>query len=115
MIALEGSLLAALSARGPVSSAELQALTGKSQPTLSRALRSLGSQVIALGRGKATRYGIPHSIRGMAAQQTLWWTDARGSAQRWGSLTLLAGDTLHVSARASTRSRAVNCRGFSHR
>lgn len=99
MNTLESAVVAALGARGLATSAELQALTGKSQPTLSRALRALGGQVVAIGRGKAARYGIAQTIRGMAAQQTLWWTDARGVTEPWGVLTFLAGDALHVSAR----------------
>lgn len=95
---LQATLIAALTSRGPSSSAQLQQLSGKSQPTLSRALRALGGQVVTLGQGKATRYGIAKSIRGQSAQQALWWTDARGVAERWGTLTLLAGDVLHVSA-----------------
>lgn len=96
---LNSAIVSALVARGLATSAELQALTGKSQPTLSRALRTLGGQVIAIGHGKAARYGIAQTIRGMAAQQTLWWTDTRGVTERWGVLSFLAGDALHVGAR----------------
>lgn len=99
MNSLEGAITAALATRGPTNSVELQALTGKSQPTLSRALRALGGQVAPLGQGKATRYGIPQTIRGLPAQQPLWWTDTRGVTERWGVLTFLAGDMLHVSAK----------------
>lgn len=99
MNAVEVAVVASLRARSLATSAELQALTGKSQPTLSRALRALGGQVVAIGQGKATRYGIAQTIRGMAAQQALWFTDAHGVAERWGVLTFLAGDALHVSAR----------------
>ena len=98
MNSIEGAIVAALTARGPITSAELQALSGKSQPTLSRALRALGAQVVALGRGKATRYGVLQTIRGEAATQPLWRTDAHGAARRWGTLSFLAGDTLHVAA-----------------
>ena len=97
-IAFEATVVAVLTARGPSSSAQLQRLTGKSQPTLSRALRGLGAQVVSLGHGKATRYAIPKAVRGLAAQHTLWWTDARGVSAPWGRLTFLADDSLHVSA-----------------
>ena len=96
--ALETTLLAILTARGPSTSAQLQRFTGKSQPTLSRALRALVSQVVTLGQGKATRYAIPKAVRGLAAQHTLWWTDAHGVSSPWGLLTFLADDSLHVSA-----------------
>ena len=97
--ALEITLLAALRAGGFASSAQLQRATGKSQPTLSRALLGLSGQVVALGRGKATRYGLLHPIRGLAGQQALWWTNQNGVTERWGNLSFLAGDALHVSAR----------------
>ena len=96
--AFEATVVAALAARGPSTSAQLQRLTGKSQPTLSRALRALGSKVVTLGQGKATRYAIPKAVRGLAAQHTLWWTDQRGVSAPWGLLTFLADDSLHVSA-----------------
>lgn len=96
--AFEATLLGVLASRGPSTSAELQKITGKSQPTLSRALAALAGRVVALGRGKATRYAVTQSIHESAAQQTLWWTDSRGVTERWGTLTFLAGDALHVTA-----------------
>lgn len=95
---LEIQILQALTERGVASSLELQVLTGKSQPTVSRALRRMGDRVIALGQGRAVRYGVPHLIRGLPAQQPLWWTDENGLMSRWGTLTFLAGDRLHVAA-----------------
>ena len=96
--ALKTSVLAALSAGSLLSSAQLQRATGKSQPTLSRVLRGLSGQVVALGQGKATRYGLTQPIRGLAAQQPLWWTNQSGTIERWGLLTFLAADTVHVGA-----------------
>ncbi len=96
--AFEAALLGVLASRGPSTSVELQKITGKSQPTLSRALAALAGRVVALGRGKATRYAVTQSIHESAAQQTLWWTDSRGVTERWGTLTFLAGDALHVTA-----------------
>ncbi len=94
---LQTTLLGALAERGLATSAELQQLTGKSQPTVSRALRGLGSQLVTLSRGKSTRYGLPRAIRGQPPQQTLWWTDPQGHTTRWGTLTLLVGERVHVS------------------
>ena len=96
--ALETTLLAALRASGLASSAQLQRATGKSQPTVSRALLGLSGQVVALGQGKATRYGLLQPIRGLAGQQALWWTNQNGVTERWGTLSFLAGDALNVSA-----------------
>ena len=95
---LQAALLSVLGARGLATSAQLQKLTGKSQPTVSRALLGLGSELVTLGQGKATRYGLAVSILGLSAQQPLWWTDAAGKPTHWGDLTFLAADRLHVSA-----------------
>lgn len=96
--ALEAALLAALDARGPLSSAELQAVVGRSQPTLSRALRRLGGAVAAFGQGRSTRYGRLAPILGLPARQPLWWTDAAGRSTRWGTLSLLGGERVLVEA-----------------
>lgn len=93
---LQIQILAALAEHGLVSSAELQRLSGKSQPTVSRALRGLSRELVQLGQGKRTRYGLPRPIRGLPAQQPLWWTDVAGNVRRWGTLTWLSGDQLHV-------------------
>ncbi|WP_284619390.1 HipA domain-containing protein [Aquabacterium humicola] len=92
------AVLAELQARGGVaSSAELQAALGKSQPTLSRLLAGLSSQVLPLGRGRRTRYGLARPMLGRPAQQPLWWIDASGVPHRLGTLSLLGdGRRLHV-------------------
>jgi hypothetical protein len=84
---------------GASTSAQLQQTLGKSQPTISRALQALGTRVLLLGAGRSSRYGVPQSLRGgLAAQQPLWWTSEQGAVQRWGTLSFLAHDELHVYA-----------------
>ena len=78
--ALEAALITTLRASGIASSAQLQRATAKSQPTVSRALGALGGRVVALGQGKATRYGLLESIRGLAGQQPLWCHRPESSA-----------------------------------
>ena len=85
-----------LAQRGMLTSAELQSATGKSQATLSRALKQLLPQVQALGRGRGTRYGWTREIMGRTAQQDLYLTNADGKVHEWGRLTLLEGERLHV-------------------
>ena len=79
-------------------SAELQTLAGKSQPMVSRALAALAAQgVVSVGRGRSTRYGLSRPILGsVLGQQPVWRHD--GGTQRWGTLTWLAGDQVHVQA-----------------
>jgi hypothetical protein len=91
-------ILGLLAARGIASAPELQALLGKSQPTVSRLLADLSGQVLTLGRARATRYGLGKSIRGLPSQQPIWWTAEDGTVARIGTLSLLAGDLLHVEA-----------------
>ena len=91
------AVLAELSARGVATSAELQAALRKSQPTVSRLLADLASQVLTLGRGRNTRYGLAKAILGQPAQQPLWWVDEAGTRLRFGTLSLLGGGSMvHV-------------------
>ncbi len=88
--------MSALAARGLSKSAQLQQALGKSQPSVSRLLAALSSQVLTVGAGRSTRYGVPKAIMGHAAQQPLWWVDETGAPQTLGQLALLQGDVLHV-------------------
>lgn len=85
-----------LAERGLLTSAELQSATGKSQATLSRALKQLLPQVQALGKGRGARYGLVREIMGRAAQQPIYLTDEYGYSSQWGQLAFLEGDRLHV-------------------
>jgi hypothetical protein len=89
-------ILGMLASRGIATSRELQSATGKSQPTVSRLLDDLSAQVLALGRARSTRYGLPKSIHGLSAQQPVLWTSEEGRTTRIGTLSLLAHDIVHV-------------------
>jgi hypothetical protein len=91
-------ILGALAHRGVASSAELQQALGKSQATVSRLLAELSSQVIPLGKARAARYALPHSIRGLAAQQPVHWTDEDGQVRALGTLSFLAGGLVHIDS-----------------
>ncbi|MBB4842559.1 hypothetical protein HNP55_001074 [Paucibacter oligotrophus] len=91
-------VLAALAAQGLLSSAQMQQLLGKSQPSVSRLLAEMSAAVLPLGRGKSTLYGLPLSIHGRAAQQQIFWTTASGQTQEFGRLSLLAGQLLHIES-----------------
>jgi hypothetical protein len=93
-------ILGLLAARGIASAPDLQALLGRSQPTISRLLAGLSGQVLTLGRARSTRYALGKSIRGLPSQQPIWWTAEDGTPTRIGTLSLLAGDLLHVEAGA---------------
>ncbi|MBP7666285.1 MAG: hypothetical protein KA774_05535 [Burkholderiaceae bacterium] len=88
------------------SSAQLQQLLGKSQPTLSRLLSRLARQQLALGqpplvvlgRQRSARYALAQPLLGLPGQQPLFWTDESGQRQAWGQLTHLGGERLHLQA-----------------
>ena len=89
-------LLAILRRQGVVSSTQLQAALGVSQPTVSRLLARAGAEVLTLGRGKRTRYALPQDLLGAPAQHALHWVHDDGRIERLGQLTALQGDRLHL-------------------
>lgn len=91
-------VLGLLAHRGIASSDELQKATGKSQATVSRLIADLADRVVALGRARATRYGLLKPIRGLPAVQPVLWTDEAGGVNDVGRLSFLAGDRVHVDA-----------------
>lgn len=95
-ISLTSLVKTLLAERGLLSSAELQSVTGKSQATLSRTIKQLSPQVLALGKGRGARYALVREIMGRAAQQPIYLTDESGNSSQWGRLTFVEGDRLHV-------------------
>jgi HipA-like C-terminal domain len=94
----QAALLALLSARGSVTSSELQAALGRSQPTVSRLLAAAMPAPLVLGSGRRTRYALPRPIVGAAAQHTLHWVHESGHIEAWGQLSFLHGNQVHVRA-----------------
>jgi hypothetical protein len=92
------ALMARLSQRGWATSGDLQAALGKSQPTLSRLLAAAAPRLLVLGAGRRTRYAMPQTIGGRAAQQPLHWVREDGRIERWGTLSFVAGQRVHVAA-----------------
>ena len=90
--------LSALRRQGVLASTELQALLGKSQPTVSRTMRRLGAQVLALGAGRRARYAAPQQILGLPPQQALLWIHEDGRRSSWGTLSFIVGERVHVQA-----------------
>jgi len=92
-------VLLLLRQRGVLSSSELQALLGKSQPTVSRLVARLSAQVVVLGSARSARYAAPQGILGLDAEQPMTWVHDDGRADAgWGRLTFIAGDRVHVRA-----------------
>ncbi len=84
--------------RGAASSVDLQRALGLSQPSVSRLLNAAATQVMVLGRGRATRYALPQRIGGAAAEQPLAWVDEAGVAHPFARLGFGHGGCVHVQA-----------------
>lgn len=80
--------------------AELAAQACVSQPTLSRMLKELASEVLALGQGPRRRYYGRRSLRGQAGSFPVYAVDRAGRAAQVGTLELVApeGSVLDVAA-----------------
>lgn len=96
--ALRQLVMGALATQGVLTSAQLQALTGKSQPTVSRLLANMPAAVLSIGSGRASRYALGKTIHGRPAQHNVWWTDENGQRGVVGTLTHLANGHLHLQS-----------------
>jgi hypothetical protein len=68
-----------------------------------------------LGQARARTYGLPKSIHGLPAQQSLYLLDEAGQPSLIGQVTLLAGDVLHLNVQGSTNVERHDCPGCSAR
>jgi len=62
-----------------------------SQPTLSRLIASMSNEIVVLGKGRATRYGLPRKIHDHESRFPVYSIDPRGDAHLFGQLTALQG------------------------
>jgi hypothetical protein len=83
---------------GVLSSAELQAQLGVSQPTVSRVLKPLiqSGQVRKVGAARAQRYVLPRSVPGVGSQVPVMRVDTQGRASPFARVTPLAGGAFWV-------------------
>jgi hypothetical protein len=64
---------------------------GISRPTLMRAVRGLGDQVLTLGRARATRYALRRTLPGLTSDEfPAFRVDEAGEISQCGTLTTLA-------------------------
>ena len=85
---------------------QLQAATGKSQPSISLALNKLGAEVCKLGAARSTRYALTAPILGLPARQNLTWTTPDGRLQTFGDLCFLQGGQVYVRSRMNGKKAA---------
>ena len=93
---MEDDLLLFLTA-GPKTAAEIAERLAVSQPTVSRRLARVASQVVRLGRGPGTRYGRRRAIQGLRGDQPVYRIDAEGRASEIGVLAVLHGGCWYES------------------
>jgi hypothetical protein len=86
------SLEALLARSGPLPAAVLGRELGLSQPSISRLLAEAGDRIVRLGRARATRYALAHSIGRAGSPWPLYRIDAQARAERLGELHALHGD-----------------------
>jgi hypothetical protein len=89
-------LLVYLRETGPQPSRALQAKLGKSQASVSRILAGLAGQVVPLGRGRSTLYGIQKSIHRWPFQHPIYWVSSEGLPQPVATLRFLEPGVIHV-------------------
>lgn len=97
--ALTQKALQALRRRGGVlSSTELQALLGVSQPTVSRALAPLirSGQVQKVGAARSQRYVLPRAVPGVGREVAVMGVDEAGRATPFARMVPLEGGAFWV-------------------
>jgi hypothetical protein len=93
-------------AAGVKTSRQLVNMLAVSQPSISRAIRSLGSEVLILGKGPATQYARPRIVRGTTSIFPLFRIAQSGDAHLIGKLhTLMAGQYWWQSEESANGSR----------
>ncbi len=60
-----------------------------SQPTLSRLLADMNHEIVVMGKGRATCYGLPRKIHDKTGNFPVYTVDPRGNAHRYGRLYAL--------------------------
>lgn len=81
-------LLSLLRQRGRLTAAELRTALGISPPTLMRALRAAGPEVLPIGRGPRRGYAARRRLRGSADPLPVYRVDAEGRLNEVGRLDL---------------------------
>jgi hypothetical protein len=100
-LSLADQLRAALLRGGPLTAAQLQAATGKSQPSISLALAKLGDEVYKLGAARSTRYALAQPILGLSARQPINLAGPNKDQGLFGALTYLSSDLVCTEVNAS--------------
>jgi hypothetical protein len=74
---------------------------GISQPSVSRLITDAGPQIVRLGRARATRYALSHSIARAGSHWPVYRIDAEGHPHTLGELQAVHGGQFHFEAEGS--------------
>ncbi len=85
---------ARLNARGPLKAADLVRELGVSQPTISRALATLGPRLRRIGRARSTRYSLLRNLGREGHTWPLYRIGADGRLDTLGRLSALSGSAM---------------------
>ena len=99
LLPLSEQVAGLLLSNGGMTVAQLQAATGKSQPSISLGISKLGSRVAKLGAARSTRYALTQSILGLPASQKVTLTGEQGELFDFGQLTYLHGQLTYARAK----------------
>lgn len=83
---LHEQLLRYLRGFGPASAADLARALGVSQPTISRLLSAVGSDVVRIGKARNTRYVLRKNIGPLSATQPVYRINSEGTCRQIGEL-----------------------------
>lgn len=62
-----------------------------SQPTLSRLIQTMSDEIVIMGKGRSTCYGLPRKIHNQTSHFPIYTIDPRGDARPNSYLTILQG------------------------
>jgi hypothetical protein len=83
-------IVSLLRQRGRLPAADLRMALGVSPPTLMRAMRAAGTEVLAIGQGPRRSYAARRRLRGRAAPLPIYRVDAEAALTEVGALHLAA-------------------------
>ena len=107
-LTLSDQLRAALLRGGFLTAAQLQAVTGKSQASISLALAKLGDEVCKLGAARSTRYALTQTILGLGARQPINLAGPSMDQGLFGALTYLKDDQVYTEVYATAARHTVS-------